>query len=106
LTGHNITIGKRSWSRLTPAQQKIFTDTARETHREYLTWVGDFESKSVASIKAAGGTFTPFSADEMKKWKAAAPDFLGEWEKATAKATGDAETPKKVAARWRQLLAQ
>jgi hypothetical protein len=44
------------------------------------------------------------SAEEMKKWRATAPDFLSDWEKATAAATGDAETPKKVAARWRQIL--
>ncbi len=106
ITGHNITIGKRSWARLTPAQQKIMADTAKETQREYLTWVGDFESKALAYIKAQGGTVTPFPAEEMKKWRAAAPDFLAAWEKDTAAATGDAETPKKVAARWRQLLAQ
>jgi len=45
-------------------------------------------------------------AEELKKWRDTAPDFLVEWEKATAAATGDAETPRKVAARWRQLLSQ
>jgi TRAP-type C4-dicarboxylate transport system substrate-binding protein len=106
ITGHNVTIGKRSWAKLNAATQKIFTDAAKETQQEYLAWVGDFETKAVASIKAAGGTFVPMPDAEMKKWRAAAPDFLGEWEKATASATGDAETPKKVAARWRQLLSQ
>ena len=38
--------------------------------------------------------------------ESSAPDFLAAWEQDTAKATGDAETPKKVAARWRQLLAK
>ncbi len=106
ITGHNITMGKRSWSRLSAQQQKIFTDTAKETHKEYLSWVGDYETKAVAFIKAQGGSVVPFPADEMKKWRAAAPDFLAEWEKATATATGDAAMPKKVAARWRQLLAK
>jgi hypothetical protein len=73
---------------------------------DYLAWVGDFEAKAVENIKAKGGTFVPFPAEELKKWKAASPDFLGQWEKDTAAATKDAETPKKVAARWRQLLAQ
>jgi TRAP-type C4-dicarboxylate transport system substrate-binding protein len=106
ISGHNITIGKRTWSRLPADIQKIFLDQARETAQEYLAWVGDFEAKSVSNIKSQGGVFTAFPADELKKWKAAAPDFLAEWEKATAAATGDAETPKKVAARWRQLLEQ
>ncbi len=106
ISGHNVTIGKRTWNRLPADIQKIFLDQARETQQEYLAWVGDFEAKAVSNIKAQGGVFTAFPADELKKWKAAAPDFLAEWEKATAAATGDAETPKKVAARWRQLLAQ
>src|SRR5512134_3569 len=106
ITGHNITIGKRTWAKLPPNIQKIMLEEGRQTMKDYLAWVGDFEAKAVANIKAQGGTFTPFPADELKKWKAAAPDFLAEWEKATAAATGDAETPKKVAARWRQLIAQ
>ncbi|MSP97240.1 MAG: hypothetical protein EXR29_08465 [Betaproteobacteria bacterium] len=106
ITGHNVTIGKRTWARLPPDIQKVFLDQARETQKEYLTWVGDFESKAVSNIKSQGGTFIPIPADELKKWRAASPDFLADWEKATAAATGDAETPKKVAARWRQLIAQ
>ncbi len=105
ITGHNITISKRTWARLPADIQKVILEAASETQQQYLTWVGDFESKAVSSLKAAGGIFTPISAEELKKWRATAPDFLGEWEKATAAATGDAETPKKVAARWRQLLA-
>jgi TRAP-type C4-dicarboxylate transport system substrate-binding protein len=106
ISGHNITIGKRTWNRLPADIQKIFLDQSRETAKEYLAWVGDYEAKAVSNIKAQGGVFTAFPADELKKWKAAAPDFLAEWEKATAAATGDSETPKKVAARWRQLLAE
>jgi TRAP-type transport system periplasmic protein len=104
ITGHNITIGKRTWARLPPDIQKAFLDQARETQREYLTWVGDFETKAVSNIKAQGGIFTPIPAAELQKWRAGSPDFLADWEKATAAASGDAETPKKVAARWRELL--
>jgi hypothetical protein len=68
--------------------------------------VGEFEQKAAAGIKAAGGTFKPFPAEELQKWRAASPDFLDLWEKDTAAATKDAETPKKVLARWRQLLAK
>lgn len=106
ITGHNITIGKRTWARLPPDIQQIMVEEGRQTMKDYIAWVDDFEAKAVANIKAAGGTFTAFPPDELKKWRAAAPDFLAEWEKATAQATGDAETPKKVAARWRQLIAQ
>jgi TRAP-type C4-dicarboxylate transport system substrate-binding protein len=106
ITGHNITMSKRTWGRLPKDIQNVFMDQSRKTMQDYLAWVGDFEKKAVANIKEKGGTFKPFPAEELKKWKAASPDFLEAWEKATAAATKDAETPKKVAARWRQLLSQ
>jgi TRAP-type C4-dicarboxylate transport system substrate-binding protein len=106
ITGHNITIGKRTWARLSPDIQKIFVEEGRKTMDAYLEWLGGFEAKAVANIKSQGGTFTPFPAAELKKWHAASPDFLAAWEKATAAATGDAQTPKKVAARWRELISQ
>jgi TRAP-type C4-dicarboxylate transport system substrate-binding protein len=106
ITGHNVTMSKRTWSRLPKDIQQAFRDQSAKTAADYLAWVGDFEAKAVENIKAKGGTFTPFPADELKKWKAASPDFLDAWEKQTATATKDAAMPKKVAARWRQLLAQ
>ncbi|HYX67010.1 MAG TPA: hypothetical protein VE935_22540, partial [Burkholderiales bacterium] len=84
----------------------VFMDQAEKTAADYLAWVGDYEAKAVATMKSQGGTFTPFPAEELKKWRATAPDFLAQWEKDTAAATHDAATPKKVAARWRQLLAE
>ena len=106
ISGHNVTIGKRAWARLPADVQKIFLDQARETQQEYLEFVGGFEARSAATMKSQGAVFIPFPAAELQKWKAASPDFLAAWEADTAKATGDAETPKKVAARWRQLLSQ
>ena len=105
ISGHNITISKRTWARLPADIQKIFLEEAKATQRAYMNWVTDFELKAVAGIKAQGGTIVPISADELKKWRGASPDFLADWEKATGAATGDAETPKRVAARWRQLIA-
>jgi len=69
-----------------------------------MNWVNDFEAKALENIRAQGGNVVAISAPELAKWRAAAPDFLGDWEKATAAATGDAETPRKVAARWRELI--
>jgi len=106
ISGHNITIGKRTWARLSPEIQKIFQEEARNTQRAYLDWVGDFEAKSLAGIQAQGGKIVPIPAEELRKWRAAGPDFLAEWEKATAAATNDAETPRKVVARWRELISK
>jgi len=106
ITGHNVTISKRTWARLPKEIQQVFRDQSAKTMDDYLAWVGDFEAKAVSNIKEKGGTFKPFPADELKKWKADSPDFLAQWEKDTAAATKDAQTPKKVAARWRELLAK
>jgi TRAP-type C4-dicarboxylate transport system substrate-binding protein len=106
ITGHNITISKRTWGRLPKEIQQVFRDQSAKTMDDYLAWVGDFESKAVSNIKEKGGTFKPFPDAELKKWKSESPDFLAQWEKDTAAATKDSETPKTVAARWRQLLAK
>jgi TRAP-type C4-dicarboxylate transport system substrate-binding protein len=104
ISGHNITISKRTWARLPADIQKIFLEEGKATQQAYMNWVTDFETKAVANIRAQGGNVVPISAPELAKWRAAAPDFLADWEKATAAATGDAETPRKVAARWRELI--
>jgi TRAP-type C4-dicarboxylate transport system substrate-binding protein len=106
ITGHNVTMSKRTWSRLPKDIQKAFMDQSEKTAADYLAWVGDYESKAVATMKSQGGVFKAFPADELKKWRSTAPDFLAAWEKQTSEATKDAATPKKVAARWRQLLSE
>jgi hypothetical protein len=84
----------------------VFREQAAKTAQDYLAWVGDFEAKAAAGMKAQGANFKPFLAAELKKWRSSAPDFLAQWEKDTAEATKDAATPKKVAARWRQLISK
>lgn len=106
ITGHNITMSKRTWSRLPKNVQGIFRKQSAKTMDDYLAWVGDYEAKAKDKIKSQGGMYVAFPAAELKKWRSAAPDFLDAWEKQTAAATKDAATPKKVAARWRQLLAK
>jgi TRAP-type transport system periplasmic protein len=106
ITGHNITISSRTWKRLPKDIQQVFRDQSAKTAEDYLAWVGDFESKAADGMKKQGANFKPFPAAELKKWRSTAPDFLAAWEKDTAAATKDAETPKKVAARWRELLSK
>ena len=106
ITGHNITMSKRTWARLPKDIQQVFRDQSAKTAQDYLAWVGDFETKAAANMKSQGATFKPFPAAELKKWRSSAPDFLAAWAEDTAKATGDAATPKKVAARWRELISK
>jgi TRAP-type C4-dicarboxylate transport system substrate-binding protein len=99
-------MSSRTWKRLPKNIQQVFRDVSAKTAEDYLAWVGDFEAKAADGMKSQGATFKPFPAAELKKWRSSAPDFLAQWEKDTAAATKDAATPKKVAARWRQLLSK
>ncbi len=104
ITGHNIVIGKNAWKRLPADIQEIFLDQAKETHRQYLDWLTDFEAQAVANIGAAGGVVKQFPPSELAKWKAAAPDVLAVWVKDMEK-RGQGAMAAKVAARWRELTA-
>lgn len=105
ITGHNITIGKRTWARLPKDIQEIFEDEARKTQQEYLAWLDRFETKAMRAIEAAGGVFKPFPATELAKWKTAAPDLLEAWVK-EMEAKGSGDLARRVANRWRQLTAR
>lgn len=104
ITGHNVVIGKRAWARLPKDIQDIFMDQAKKTQQDYLAWLNDAEKKTVADLESKGAVFKPFPAEELAKWKKAAPDFLKVWEDDVA-AKGKGEIAHKVAARWRELTA-
>ena len=105
ITGHNIVIGKNTWNKLPKDIQDIFMDQAKKTHAEYLAWLTDFEASAVKNIEKAGGVFKQFPPAELAKWKAMAPQFLKVWEDEVTK-QGQGEMAKKVAARWRELMAK
>lgn len=102
ITGHNIVIGKRTWERLPADIQEIFMEEAKAAQARYLEWLGDFESTAVSNLKADGAEFKPFPAEELAKWREAAPDLLKAWEENMA-GRGQGETAAAVAARWREL---
>lgn len=104
ITGHNIVIGKPTWNKLPEDIQQIFLEEAEKSHQAYLEWLDSFEAKAKSNIEAAGGVFKTFPADELAKWKAAAPDLLKAWEEEVT-ARGHGEMAKKVAAKWREWTA-
>ena len=105
ITGHNIVIGKNTWKKLPKDIQDIFIDQGKKTHAEYLAWLEGFEASAVENIKKTGGVFKEFPAAELAKWKALAPKYLDAWEADVTK-RGHGEAAKKIAARWRQLMAE
>ena len=59
--------------------------------------------KAKEGIVAAGGVIKEFPASELAKWKAVAPDLLGNWvEDMKGRGLGDEAT--KIAAKWKEWL--
>lgn len=103
ITGHMISIGKKAWDKLTPETQAIFIEEAAASQQEYLDWIDAFEGKAVEGIKAGGGEIKEFPASELAKWKAVAPDLLGNWVE-DMKGRGLGAEAEQVAAKWKEWL--
>ena len=104
ITGHNIVIGKPTWNKLPKDIQKIFEEEAKNSHQAYIDWLDGFEANAKKRIEAGGGVFKEFPPSELAKWKAAAPDLLGEWVKELEK-KGKGDVAKQVAKQWREWTA-
>lgn len=104
IAGHLLVIGKRTWDRLPADIQEIFLDQAAKSQQDYIALIDSIESDAIAAIKAAGGEFKPFPAEEMAKWRAAAPDLLAAWA-TDLSGRGEGDTPEAVRKRWLELTA-
>ena len=103
ITGHLISISDKAWNKLDAATQAIFMEEAKASQQEYLDWIDDFENKAKEGIVAAGGVIKEFPASELAKWKAVAPDLLGNWvEDMKGRGLGDEAT--EIAAKWKEWL--
>lgn len=79
IAGHIIVMGTRTWDKLPADIQNIILEVAAETQPKYVTWSNAYEVAAMKLIEEGGGQFTEIPAEELAKWKAAAPDFLEEW---------------------------
>jgi len=102
-SGHMMTIGERTWSRLPPEYQKIIMEEAAIAQQRYLGWVDENGLKALKTINNAGVQITPFQAAEMVKWKAVSPDLIQSWVDDMGK-RGKGQDAAKIAARWRELI--
>ena len=103
ITGHLISISKTAWAKLDADTQKIFMEEAKASQAEYLEWIDKFEEKAKADITAAGGVVKAFPPSELAKWKAAAPDLLGNWVE-DMKSRGLGDDAEMVAGKWKEWL--
>lgn len=100
ITGHLIIIGKRTWDRLPPDVQEIFTDQAQKSQQEYLDWLEEGTATSIANIKAGGGEILEFPPAELAKWKSMTPDILAGWVE-NMKGRGLGDEAQEVYDAWR-----
>jgi TRAP-type transport system periplasmic protein len=101
ITGHMIIVGQRTWDRLPPDIQEIFTDQAAKSQQDYLEWVMEGDKASIAAIEKAGGQFTPMPDAELAKWKEATPDLLEAWANDVGE-RGFEDEASEVAKAWRE----
>ncbi len=103
ITGHLIVINKDALGDISEEDQAIILEEADKAGRAYIEAVDTAEDAAGAEIEANGGTIKPFPAEELAKWKAAAPDLLQDWV-TDMERRGMGEEAAEVAAYWRGMM--
>lgn len=104
ISGHLISIGKRTFDKLPKDLQDIVMAEAKKSQAEYLDFVEGHEKGALEKIKAAGGTIKPFPEAELAKWRKATPDLLAAWA-SDLDAKGE-KSAKEVEKSWREWTAK
>ena len=98
-----VWMASKVWDGLTPNQQKIVQEVSFEAakrDRDQVIAAGD---NAIATLKSKGVQFHDFPNAEAKKWKAANPDFFGDFIKAQT-AAGKGADAKKTIKIWREVV--
>lgn len=103
ITGHLIVINKDVFADIDEADRAIILEEAEKAGRAYIDNIEAAEDAAGQGIIDAGGTIKPFPAEELAKWKAAAPDLLQAWVDDMA-SRGMGEQAAEVAAYWRNVI--
>lgn len=96
-----VVMNKDSWAKLSPVQQKIFTETSAEwVDKHGLAW-DQADDEGMAFIKELNRDIYTLSAEEQKKWKDAVRPILDEF---TEQAEGKGLPGKAFLARLSELI--
>lgn len=98
-----VWVASKVWAGLTAEQQKIIQDVSFEAARRDRDQVVAAGEKAIATLKGKGVTFHEFPSAEAKKWKAANPDFFGDFIKGQ-EAKGRGADAKKTIMIWREVV--
>ncbi len=98
-----VWIAAKVWDGLSAKNKKIIQDLSFQAARRDRDQVIAAGDKAIATLKAKGVKFHDFPAAEAKKWKAANPDFFGDFIK-DMEAKGRGDDARKTIAIWREVV--
>jgi TRAP-type C4-dicarboxylate transport system substrate-binding protein len=74
-----VFFSEKSWKKLSPAHQKIITETADRARELEITKTAEAGVAARKLLLEKGVQFHKFPAEELAKWQAANPDFFADW---------------------------
>ncbi len=98
-----VWIGRKTWDKMSAANRKIVEEVsfaAAKRDRDQVIAAG---KAAIGTLKAKGVNFRKFPDADKKKWKAANPDFFGNFIK-DQEAKGRGEAAKKMIKIWREVV--
>jgi TRAP-type C4-dicarboxylate transport system substrate-binding protein len=103
ITCHLIVINEDVWGDISADDQAIIQEEATKAGTAYIDNIEAAEEAAGVAIVEAGGTIKPFPAEELAKWKDAAPDLLQNWvDDMTSRGMGD--EANEVSTYWRAII--
>lgn len=98
-----VWITDEAWSRISPENQAIVLEVAAEAAERDLEAVRQAALDARTELESQGVTIHTFPAEEAAKWKAALPDYFGEFI-AKAEAEGKGDDARKMIAIWMEVV--
>jgi TRAP-type C4-dicarboxylate transport system substrate-binding protein len=103
ISGHLVVINEEVWNSISTGDQAIMLEEAAIAGKNYMDNIEKAEEAAGEAIIKAGGQILEFPAAELAKWKAAAPDLLGDWV-ANMDERGMGDQAKEVQAYWLNII--
>ena len=99
-----VWISANIWNNFTDEQQKIVQEVSFEAARRDRDQVLAAGEEAIGVLESNGVQFLDFPADEADKWRAANPDFFGDFI-ADQEALGRGDAARKTIEIWREVVA-
>jgi len=98
-----VWIGRKTWDSMSAANRKIVEEVSFAAAKRDAAAVIKAGKASIGTLKTKVVNFRKFPDADKKKWKAANPDFFGDFIKGQ-EAKGRGEAAKKMIKIWREVV--